>query len=276
MNDTATLVDAWSEKFLGALADWGPKVVAALAILIIGYFVAKILAALFGRLMRKAGLDETLVRFIGNIAYVLMLAFVAIAAVGKLGVDTTSLAAIIAAAGLAIGLALQGSLGNFASGVMLIATRPFKVGDFVQVSGVSGTVDQINVFATTLNTSDNIKLIIPNGEITSGIISNYHGNDTRRLNMVMGIGYGDDMAKARDLFMKIVKDHPKVLDDPAPQVAVHELADSSVNLVVRPWVKTSDYWSVWFDLTEKMKNACDENGLNIPFPQRDVHLHQVA
>ncbi len=267
------------EKMLSTLKEtlvaWTPGVLAALAILFVGYIGAKIVAGLFGKALRKAGFDETLVRFLKNIVYMLVLAFVVIAAMSKLGFDTTSLAAIFAAAGLAIGLALQGSLGSFASGVMLIALRPFKVGDLVEVAGVTGVVEEVSVFATTLNTTDNTKLIVPNGEITAANISNFTANDSRRLDMVFGIGYDDDIQQAKEIFMRVVKEEELVLDTPAPQVAVSELADSSVNFVVRPWVRPADYWKAWFSITEKVKLECDANGISIPYPQQDTHIHQV-
>ncbi len=270
-----TLLENLLENLQGALTAWGPKVLAALAILVVGYFGAKIVAALFAKGLKQAHFDETLVRFLKNIVYMLILAFVAIAALSKLGFDTTSLAAIFAAAGLAIGFALQGSLGSFASGVMLIALRPFKVGDLVEVAGVTGVVEEVSVFATTLNTTDNTKIIVPNGEITAGNISNYTANDARRLDMVFGIGYTDDIRKAKEVFMRVLKEEPLVLDTPAPQVALSELADSSVNFVVRPWVKPEHYWKAWFAITEKIKLECDANGLSIPYPQQDTHIHQV-
>lgn len=269
--DFASLI----EGFEAALLVWTPKVVAALAIFIAGYLGAKIVAGLFGQALRRAHLDETLVRFLKNIAAMLLLAFVVIASLDKLGFETASLAAIFAAAGLAIGLALQGSLGSFASGVMLIGLRPFKVGDLVEVAGVTGVVEEVSVFATTLNTTDNTKIIVPNGEITAGNISNYTANPARRLDMVFGVGYDDDIATAKRVFMQVLKEEPLVLDSPEPQVALSELADSSVNFVVRPWVKSGDYWKAWFAITEKIKLECDANGLSIPYPQQDTHIHQV-
>lgn len=266
----------WIELIQSQTVEWVPKMVAAATILIIGYFAAKLFRLFIAKGMRKAGLDETLIRFIRNIVYVLAIAFVSIAALGKLGVDTTSLAAIFAAAGLAIGLALQGSLGNFASGVLLIATRPFRVGDYVEVAGVGGAVEEINIFATVLNTPDNKKLIVPNGTVTSDVITNYSANSTRRLDMTFGIAYEDDVNQARQLIMEILEQHEKVLVHPKPTVALVELADSSVNFVVRPWVNTSDYWVVWADLTAQIKTAFERAGLNFPYPQQTVYLHTVT
>jgi small conductance mechanosensitive channel len=266
----------WMDALKESLVSWGPKVVAAGAILIIGYLVARIIAKTFGRAMIRADLDVTLVRFVKNLAFMMMMALVVIFGLGKLGIDTTSFAALIAAAGLAIGLALQGSLGNFASGVLIIVLRPFKVGDYVRIAGVRGTVDQVGVFATELTQSDNTKVIIPNGSVTSDNIINYTVHGTRRIDMVAGIGYGDDIRQAKAIFERILADHPKVLEEPAPRVAVFELADSSVNFVVRPWVKTEDYSTVQSDVTEQIKLELDRAGISIPYPQQDVHMHQVA
>jgi small conductance mechanosensitive channel len=200
--------------------------------------------------------------------------FALLAALEAFGVKTTSFVAILGAAGLAVGLALQGSLANFASGVMILIFRPFKIGDFVEAGGVKGKVVEISVFTTVFNTPDNQRIIVPNGGIMGGNITNVTAMDTRRVDLVAGISYGDDIDQAKQLFMGLCTGHPKVLADPAPVVKVVALADSSVNLVVRPWCKTEDYWDVYFDLTEQIKKACDANGLNIPFPQRDVHLFQ--
>ena len=258
-----------------AVDHWA-SVVGALAILILGWIAAKMIRSTIGKLMRRAKVDETLISFSTNLVYMASLAFVFIMALSRLGVNTTSFAAVIAAAGLAIGFALQGSLGNFAAGAMIIMLRPFKVGDYVEAGGTAGVVEAISVFATTLKTPDNKVVIIPNGSVTGGNIVNYSTKPTRRVDMVMGIGYGDDIKQAKELFEKILADHPQVLADPAPQVAVKELGDSSVNFVLRPWVNSADYWGVYFEITEQVKLECDKAGISIPFPQRDVHLHQVA
>ncbi|NNK13353.1 MAG: mechanosensitive ion channel, partial [Desulfofustis sp.] len=201
---------------------------------------------------------------------------VVIAAAQKLGINTGSFLAVVGAAGLAIGLALKDSLANFSAGVMLILFRPFKVGDAVTVAGETGAVEEITIFNTVMNTPDNQRKIIPNGLITSGTITNITANDTRRIDMVFGIGYEDDIKSAEQVFTEMIKAEPRVLSDPAPTIAVAELADSSVNFVVRPWVRTVDYWNVKFELTEKIKLALDEAGISIPFPQQDVHMHQVV
>ena len=252
--------------------DFGPKVLAALATLVIGVLVAKAVTRAIRRLMVKAHLDATLARFLSSIAYMGLVVLVLITAVGQLGVQTTSFVAIIGAAGLAVGFALQGSLGNLAAGVMIILFRPFKAGDFVEAGGHSGVIEEIQIFATVMRTGDNKKIILPNSSVTDGSIVNYSAKDTRRVDLVFGIGYSDDIDAARQVIGRILEADPRVLKDPAPVVAVSELADSSVNFVVRPWVATADYWNVRFDLIERVKLAFDQSGISIPFPQRDVHL----
>jgi len=258
------------------LLSYGPNVLAALVIFVAGWMLAKVLRSTVQRLLRRAQMDETLCLFLSRLAYMLFLAFVVVAAISKLGVDTTSFAAIIAAAGLAIGFALQGSLSNFASGVMIIALRPFKVGDFIEAGGITGAVEAVSVFATELKTPDNKKIIVPNSGITSGNITNYSAEETRRIDLVVGIGYGDDIRKAKSVLEAVLSEDGRVLADPASTVAVAELGDSSVNLVVRPWVSSENYWPAKFALTERIKLRLDEEGISIPFPQRDVHLHNIA
>mgnify|MGYP003571999933 FL=1 len=235
----------------------------------------KILSKLLRKGLGKADMDPILVNFVASIVSSLLLLFIIIASLNQLGVDTTSLIAIFGAAGLAIGLALQGSLQNFASGVMLIIFRPFKTGDFVEAGGTSGVVESISIFTTIMRTGDNREVIVPNGAIYSGTITNYSARETRRVDMVFGIGYGDDIKKAKQILQQVLDQDERVLKDPAALVAVGELADSSVNFNVRPWVKSADYWSVKFDLTEKVKLAFDENKISIPFPQMDVHMDKV-
>ncbi len=264
----------WIEQGRQIVIAYGPKVIAALIILTVGYLAARTIRAVVRRLMARARVEKTLVSFVSNLTYMLLLAFVAIAALEKLGVNTTSFAALIAAAGLAIGLALQGSLGNFASGFLIILLRPLNVGDYVEAAGIAGTVEAIKVFATELRTPDNKLIIVPNSEITSSSITNYSAKKTRRVDMVFGVGYDDDLRKAKEILQRIVDDDPRVLEDPAPVVAVSELADSSVNFVVRPWVARDDYWKVYWDTTEKVKLELDAHGISIPFPQQDVHLHR--
>jgi small conductance mechanosensitive channel len=265
---------------IGALIDtyvipWGLNIIFALLIFIIGKFVVNVITNLVKKLMGKAHVDSILINFIGSIVKSVLLLFVVIASLNQLGVDTTSLIALIGAAGLAIGLALQGSLQNLASGVMLIVFRPFTDGDFVEAGGTMGVVEEIGIFTTMMRTGDNKEVIVPNGQIFGGIITNYSKRDTRRVDMVFGIGYGDDIRKAKDIIAGIIAADERVLKDPAPLIAVGELADSSVNFNVRPWVKSGDYWGVYFDLNEKIKLAFDDNGISIPFPQMDVYLQKT-
>jgi small conductance mechanosensitive channel len=257
-------------------AEFGLKLVTALIIFIIGRWVARRLAGLVEKCMTKAGTDSTLTGFLRNIVYIGLLTFVILAAIAQLGVQTTSFIAVLGAAGFAVGLALQGSLANFAAGVLIIIFRPFKSGDFVEAGGVAGVVENIQIFTTTMRTGDNKTIIIPNGQITSGTIVNYSTKDTRRVDMVIGVGYGDDLDKVRRVLEEILKEDERVLEDPAPTIGVLELADSSVNFAVRPWVKSADYWPVYFALHEKVKKRFDKEGISIPFPQQDVHIHQVA
>lgn len=255
-------------------AAYGVKIVAAIVIFIIGKWISGMLSRAVGNAMRRAKTDEMLVGFVVNLAYVGLLAFVILAALAQLGIQTTSFIAVLGAAGLAIGLALQGSLSNFAAGVMLIIFRPFKVGDFIEAAGTSGVVEEIMIFSTKLKSPDNKQLYVPNGSVISGTITNYSAKEHRRVDLVFGCGYGDDIKKAKALLEDILKANPLVLDDPASTVGVLELGDNSVNFAVRPWVKTPDYWDAYFQITEAVKQRFDEAGLSIPFPQRDVHLIQ--
>jgi len=255
---------------------WGINIVMALAIFIIGKFIVKVVVKFAKKLMIKAKVDNILVNFIASIISTILLLFVVIATLDQLGVATTSLIALIGAAGLAVGLALQGTLQNLASGVMLIIFRPFNDGDFIEAAGVSGVVEQIGIFTTTMRTGDNREIIIPNGEIFGGTITNYSKRATRRIDMVFGIGYDDDLKKAKDILNKILEEDDRVLSDPAPLVAVSELADSSVNFNVRPWCNTSEYWNVYFDIHEKVKLTFDAEGISIPYPQMDIHQDKAA
>jgi small conductance mechanosensitive channel len=244
----------------------------ALLIFIIGKWIVNKVVELFGKLLRKVkGMDETLIKFLENIVYYALMIVVLLTALGKLGVETTSFLAILGAAGLAIGLALKDSLGNFASGVMIILFKPFKVGDAVTAAGVTGSVSEVGIFNSVFITPDNQKIIIPNGAITSGSITNINANDTRRVDLIVGIGYEDDIKKTKEVLNDIISTHEKILLDKGTTVAVSELADSSVNFVVRAWVKTPDYWDVKFSLTETIKLRFDEEGISIPYPQQDVH-----
>jgi small conductance mechanosensitive channel len=266
--DFAGLIDTY-------VIPWGINIAFAVIIFIVGKFLANVITNLIKKLMTKAKVETILVNFIGSIIKTVLLLFVVIAALDKLGVNTTSLIALIGAAGLAIGLALQGSLQNLASGVMLIIFRPFSDGDFVEAGGTMGVVEQIGIFTTMMRTGDNKEVIVPNGQMFGGTITNYSKRDTRRVDMVFGIGYGDDIRKAKDIIAGIIEADERILKDPEPLIAVGELADSSVNFNVRPWVKSGDYWGVYFDLNEKIKLAFDDNGISIPFPQMDVYLQKT-
>ena len=248
------------------------SLVMALLVFIIGKWAVHKIVSLLGKVLRKVkGMDETLIRFLENIVYYALMIVVLLTALGKLGVETTSFLAILGAAGLAIGLALKDSLGNFASGVMIILFKPFKVGDLVTAAGVTGTITEVGIFNSIFLTGDNQKIIVPNGAITSGSITNVNANDTRRIDLVVGIGYNDDIKKAKDVLNSIISSNEKVLLDKGITVAVSELADYSVNFVVRAWVNTPDYWDVKFALTESIKITFDNEGISIPYPQQDVH-----
>ena len=255
---------------------WGINITMALVIFILGRVVAKLIVSIIRKVMLRSKMDTILVEFILSIISTILLLFVVIASLEQLGVDTTSLIALLGAAGLAIGLALQGSLQNFAAGVMLIVFRPFKAGDFVEAGGTAGVIENITIFNTVMRTPDNREVIVPNGSIYSGTIVNYSARDTRRIDMVFGIGYDDDIREAKAVIQGIIDADDRILSDPAPLIAVGELADSSVNFNVRPWVKSTDYWGVYFDLNEKIKLAFDEKGISIPYPQMDLHLNQAG
>ena len=250
---------------------WAINIVLALVIFIVGRIVVNIITSIVRTLLDRADMDDILIDFISSILRTALLLFVIIAALDQLGVDTTSLIALLGAAGLAVGLALQGSLQNFASGVMLIVFRPFKAGDFVEAGGVSGVVEKISIFSTMMRTGDNREIIVPNGSIYGGTITNFSARATRRIDMVFGIGYDDDLKKAQEILRNISDNDDRILKDPEVTIAVSELADSSVNFVVRPWVNSADYWAVKFDFTEKVKLTFDEQGISIPYPQMDVH-----
>ena len=251
------------------------SLILAFLVFMIGKWVAQGLTNLFRRLLRRSKVEETLVGFFANIAHALLLVFVVLAALEQLGVNTTSASAIIAAAGLAIGFALQGSLSNFAAGVMMVFFRPVKVGDLVQAGGTFGVVEEIALFATVFRTPDGKKVIVPNSGITGGNIENFSVNGTIRVDMKFGIGYGDDIDRAKEVLLGILSADDRVLKEPAPVVAVVGHGESSIDFVCRPWVDPKDYWNVWFDTHERAKKAFDAAGVSIPFPQRDVHLHQV-
>lgn len=268
-------MDSIVATIIGWLTLYGVKIFIALLIFVIGKWVARKLGDATKKLMVIRAVDTALVNFTSSLVYYALLIFVVIAALGQVGIQTASFVAIVAAAGLAIGLAMQGSLSNFAAGVLIILFKPFKIGDFVEMAGTSGVVVNIMIFTTELKTGDNKKVIVPNSSILGGVITNYSANDTRRVDLVMGIGYNDDIDKARQVLEELINADERILKDPAPLIAVSELADSSVNFVVRPWVNSADYWGVYFGLTEAVKKRFDQEGISIPYPQQDVHLHKI-
>jgi len=256
------------------LTIYGLKVIAAIAVFIVGRWIVKRLTIFTEKVMNKRRMDPTIVSFVANLTYMALLVFVVLAALGQLGIQTTSFIAVIGAAGLAIGLALQGSLSNFAAGFLMIIFRPFKVGDFIEGAGVAGTVEAIHIFTTQLLTPDNKTIIIPNSSLTAGNITNYSAKGTRRVDLVFGIGYGDDVDHAKKVISDVLAKEERILKDPAPTIVLVELADSSVNFAVRPWVLAADYWGVYTALIENIKKSFDAEGISIPFPQRDVHVYK--
>ena len=255
------------------LSDWVIKFIIALLIYLIGKWIAKRITNFVRKLMEARDTDPTLVNFLSNVVYAILLIAVILAALDTLGLPVTSLLAVVGAAGLAVGLALKDSLGNFASGVMLVMFRPFSKGDFVEVAGVAGTVNEVRIFSTILTTPDNKQIIIPNGQVAADTITNYSANDQRRVDIVFGVGYDDDLKVAREVLTRLCTEHPKILDDPETKIFVMNLGDSSVDFAVRPWAKTEDYWTVYSDLLEQGKVELEAAGCNIPYPQTDVHLH---
>jgi small conductance mechanosensitive channel len=256
------------------LTVYGLKVIAAVVVFVVGRWIAKGLTKFAEKVMNKRQIDPTIVSFVTHLTYIALLVFVVLAALGQLGIQTTSFIAVIGAAGLAIGLALQGSLANFAAGFLMLIFRPFKVGDYIEGAGTAGTVEAIQIFTTQLKTPDNKTVIIPNGALTAGNITNYSAKGTRRVDLVFGIGYGDDIDHAKKVIMDVLAKEERILNDPATTIGVVELGDSSVNFAVRPWVKADDYWNVYFNLTENIKKSFDSQGISIPFPQRDVHMYE--
>jgi len=266
------------DTIIAKLQEWGAfyglKIVAAIIVLIVGRWIAKAIRKLVNKILIKRNVDPTLVSFVGNLTYIALLTFVIIAALAQLGIQTTSFIAVIGAAGLAVGLALQGGLANFAAGFLMIVFRPFKVGHFIEGAGATGIVEEIHIFTTQLRTPDNKTVIIPNAKLMGDNIINYSAKDTRRVDLVVGVSYTDDLQKVKQVLQDIVKKDSRILQDPASMIAVKELSDSSVNFVVRLWVKTTDYWDVYFDTTENVKKRFDAEGISIPFPQQDVHLYE--
>ena len=271
MVDMQDITDLLMEK----AALYVPKIILALLTLGIGLWVIRIVVKMMMKQLKKRKVDPSLEHFLESLVGILLKIMLFITVISMFGVQMTSFIAILGAAGLAVGLALQGSLANLAAGVLILLFKPFKVGDLIEAQGFLGTINKIQIFSTLIKTPDNKMVVMPNGVLTSGAITNYTAEKVRRVDLTFGIGYGDDIKKAQDLLLEMVGKHKKVLKDPAPMVRVSELADSSVNFTVRPWCKTEDYWDVFFDLTEQVKLRFDKEGISIPFPQRDVHMHNA-
>ncbi len=263
-------------RVLAYVTDYGVRAVAAILILLVGVWLSKRLRGLFTRTLENRGVDRTLTGFLSSMLYGALMVFVVITAVGQLGVQTTSFVAVIGAAGLAVGLALQGSLSNFASGVLLILFKPFKAGDVIRAGGEAGTVVQVGILTTELRTPDNMQIIMPNASVLGSSITNVSAYPTRRVDMTVGVGYRDDLNKAKRIMAELLNADERVLAEPAVTIAVANLGDSSVDFVVRPWVNSGDYWDVKFDFTKAVKEAFDAEGISIPFPQRDLHVFQEA
>jgi len=271
--DMETIINWFSENQLMIQA-FIIQLVVAFTIIFVGKIIAKLIRKAVTKVLKHKKMDDTVISFVASLVYGLVVLISFIAAISHLGFNTSSLVAIVGAAGLAIGLALQGSLSNFASGILLISFKPFKAGDFVEVAGTAGVVEEVHIFSTQLKTPDNKTVIIPNGSITSGTITNYSAKPTRRIDLVIGVGYTADLKQTKSILTDIVNRHKLILKDPEATIAVSELADSSVNFVVRPWVKTENYWPVYFDLMESIKIELDQAGIEIPFPQLSVHVNQ--
>ncbi len=265
----------WVITNSGILLGYGVNIIAAILILFVGSIIVKAIAGAVAKGLEKKNMDRAVVGFIHGLVRYLLMTIVAIAALSRVGVETASVIAIIGAAGLAVGLALQGSLSNFAAGVIIVAFRPFRSGDYVSIAGEAGSVESIHIFQTVLITPDNKVVIVPNTAVIGNPIVNFSRNENRRVDLVIGVSYKADLLKAKAVLKEVLDTHPMVLKDPSSNVAVLELADSSVNFVVRPWVKTADYWTAYFDIVEKIKLALDSNGVEIPFPQMDVHVKEL-
>lgn len=270
-----TSADHLTSTVVQAISSWGLQVIGAVVLLVVGWIASRWVRSLVRRGLERAGTEPVLIGFLSGLAYYGVLLFVGLAVLNLFGIQTTSLVAVLGAAGFAVGLALQGTLANFSAGVMLLLFRPFTVGDFVETGGASGTVRELGLFTTRLDTPDNVRVLVPNSAIFGSVIRNFTGNDTRRVDLEVGIDYGDDIASAIAACEEVLADEGRVLDEPAPLVAVSSLGDSSVNLMVRPWCRTDDYWPLKRDLTKRLKLALEAAGCSLPFPQRDVHLFRA-
>ncbi|MDH5931289.1 small-conductance mechanosensitive channel MscS [Vibrio splendidus] len=273
--DGLSHAEQWLTNNSDLFIQYGVNIISALIILFIGNLIVKAVANSVSKVLQKKKMDRAVVEFVHGLVRYLLFVIVLIAALGRLGVQTASVVAVIGAAGLAVGLALQGSLSNFAAGVLIVAFRPFKSGDYVEIGGVAGSVDSIQIFQTVLTTPDNKMVVVPNGSVIGSPITNYSRHDTRRIDLMIGVSYNADLQKTKALLTKICESDERVLKEPCVQVGVHTLADSSVNFVVRPWVSTAEYWNVYFDLMQAIKEGLDNEGIEIPFPQMDVHMNKV-
>lgn len=263
-----------TDDLIDLIVQWGSQLWPALLLLVLGLWLSKKARNILIALLHKKSLDEAAANFIGQIAHSVLLVILFISVLSQIGVDTTSLIAALGAAGLAVALALKGSMENLAAGILLVSQRPFKKGDFIEGAGISGVVEKISILTTEFKTTDNKRIVVPNGSLVNGNLTNFSAHPTRRLDLVIGVSYGDDIRQVKQVLQEILAAEPRGLKEPESLVAVSELADSSVNFTVRIWVNSSDYWPVRFDLIEKIKLTFDEKGISIPFPQRDVHLYQ--
>lgn len=270
----AESVSRWVDAAVEMVIEYAPSFIGAIVVLIVGLWIINRFVGFVGRAFERSDTEPTLAKFLRSLISIGLKALLVISVAGMVGIQTTSFIAVLGAAGLAVGLALQGSLANFAGGVLILLFRPYKVGDVVEAQGVIGTVAEIGIFNTTMNTPDNKRIIVPNGAISNGIITNYSAESTRRVDFTFGIGYGDDIGQARDVLKGLIAADSRIFGDPEPVIVVGNLGDSSVDLIVRVWCNSADYWGIKFDLTENAKNAFDGAGISIPFPQRDVHLYQ--
>ncbi|MCE0494147.1 small-conductance mechanosensitive channel MscS [Vibrio salinus] len=268
-------VNHWLTDNSDIFIQYGVNLISAILILFIGNIIVKILAGSVAKVLSKKSMDKAVVDFIHGLVKYLLFVIVLIAALSRVGIQTASVVAVIGAAGLAVGLALQGSLSNFAAGILIVAFRPFKSGDYVEIGGVSGSVSSIQIFQTVLTTPDNKMVVVPNSSVIGGAITNYSRFPERRVDLLIGVSYSADLQKTKEVLQSVVEEDPRVLKNRDITIGVHELADSSVNFVVRPWVKTENYWPLYWDLMQNIKEALDEHGIEIPFPQMDVHLNKV-
>lgn len=268
-------MNTWLITNSDLLIQYGVNVISAILILFVGNIVVKAVAGSVAKVLRSKEMDKAVVEFIHGLVRYTLFIIVLIAALSRIGVQTASVVAVLGAAGLAVGLALQGSLSNFAAGVLIVAFRPFKAGDYVEIAGVAGSVDSILIFQTVLKSPDNKMVVVPNSAVIGGAITNYSRHATRRVDMVIGVSYKSDLQKTKRVLRETLEKDPRILKDPDMTIGVLTLADSSINFVVRPWCKTADYWAVYFDSMQAIKEALDANGIEIPFPQMDVHLNKI-